>query len=92
MVSVNFSGDVSSGILTVTKRLDVGVGGTVLRAIADYGNLPFVSGVVGIGITSPRKTLDVIGTAIFSENVGIGTTNPDKKLVVKGSGRNYNII
>ena len=87
--SVNFSGDVSSGILTVTKRLDVGVGGTVLRAIADYGNLPFVSGVVGIGITSPRKTLDVIGTAIFSENVGIGTTNPDKKLVVKGSGGNF---
>ncbi len=87
--SVNFSGDVSSGILTVTKRLDVGVGGTVLRAISDYDGLPFVSGVVGIGITSPRKTLDVIGTAIFSENVGIGTTNPDKKLVVKGSGGNF---
>jgi hypothetical protein len=86
---INFSGDVSSGILTVTKRLDVGVGGTVLRAIADYDDLPFVSGVVGIGITSPRKTLDVIGTAIFSENVGIGTTNPDKKLVVKGSGGNF---
>lgn len=60
------------GILTVRKRLDVGIGGTVLRAIADLQGLPFTSGKVGIGSTSPKQTLDVSGIAIVSEKVGIG--------------------
>jgi cytoskeletal protein CcmA (bactofilin family) len=88
----NFKGDVyidgnlDVGILTVRKRLDVGIGGTVLRAIADLQGLPFTSGKVGIANTFPKQTLDVIGTAIISEKVGIGgTTIPEQVLDVSGS-------
>ena len=88
----NFKGDVyidgnlDVGILTVRKRLDVGIGGTVLRAIADLQGLPFTSGKVGIANTFPKQTLDVIGTAIISEKVGIGgTTLPQQALDVSGS-------
>ncbi len=88
----NFKGDVyidgnlDVGILTVRKRLDVGIGGTVLRAIADLQGLPFTTGKVGIGRTSPKQALDVIGTAIVSQTVGIGgTTLPQQALDVSGS-------
>ena len=88
----NFKGDVyidgnlDVGILTVRKRLDVGIGGTVLRAIADLQGLPFTSGKVGIANTFPKQTLDVIGTAIISEKVGIGgTTIPKQTLDVIGT-------
>jgi hypothetical protein len=80
----NFTGDVyiegnaSVGILTVRKRLDVGIGGTVIRASAD-------TGLVGIGITDPREKLDVIGSAIISGNVGIGKTAPLQALDVVGN-------
>ena len=83
---VNIDGDLNVGILTVRKRLDVGIGGTVLRAIADLEGLPFTSGKVGIGSTSPKQTLDVTGIAIISEKVGIGgTTIPEQVLDVSGS-------
>ncbi len=83
---VNIDGNLDVGILTVRKRLDVGIGGTVLRAIADLQGLPFTSGKVGIGSTSPKQTLDVIGTAIISEKVGIGgTTIPKQTLDVIGT-------
>lgn len=79
-------GNANVGILTVRKRLDVGIGGTVLRAIADLEGLPFTTGKVGIGSTSPKQTLDVIGTAIVSQKVGIGgTTIPEQVLDVSGS-------
>jgi hypothetical protein len=88
----NFKGDVyidgnlDVGILTVRKRLDVGIGGTVLRAIADLQGLPFTSGKVGIANTFPKQTLDVIGTAIVSQKVGIGgTTIPKQTLDVIGT-------
>jgi len=87
----NFKGDVyidgnlNVGILTVRKRLDVGIGGTVLRAIADLEGLPFTSGKVGIANTFPKQTLDVLGTAIISEKVGIGTTSPKYALDVVGT-------
>ena len=87
----NFKGDVyidgnlDVGILTVRKRLDVGIGGTVLRAIADLEGLPFTSGKVGIANTFPKQTLDVIGTAIISEKVGIGSTSPRQTLDVIGT-------
>jgi len=79
-------GNANVGILTVRKRLDVGIGGTVLRAIADLEGLPFTTGKVGIGSTSPKQALDVIGTAIVSQKVGIGgTTIPEQALDVSGS-------
>ena len=83
---VNIDGNLDVGILTVRKRLDVGIGGTVLRAIADLEGLPFTSGKVGIGTTSPKQTLDVTGIAIISEKVGIGgTTLPEQVVDVSGS-------
>jgi hypothetical protein len=79
-------GNASVGILTVRKRLDVGVGGTIIRAIADLEGLPFSTGKVGIGSTSPIQSLDVVGTVIITENVGIGaTTIPQQRLDVGGS-------
>ena len=69
----------SVGILTVRDRLDVGIGGTVLRASSDTGK-------VGIGSTTPIQKLDVVGNALFTGNVGIGTTTiPEQKLDVGGS-------
>ena len=82
---LSVEGNADVGILTVRKRLDVGIGGTVLRAIADLQGLPFTSGKVGIGSTSPKQTLDVIGTAIISEKVGIGSTSPRQTLDVIGT-------
>jgi len=79
-------GNASVGILTVRKRLDVGIGGTVLRAIADLDGLPFLTGKVGIGNTIPTQSLDVVGNTIISGNVGIGaTTIPQQRLEVGGS-------
>jgi len=79
-------GNANVGILTVRKRLDVGIGGTVIRAIADLQGLPFTSGKVGIANTFPKQTLDVIGTSIISEKVGIGgTVLPQQALDVSGS-------
>lgn len=82
---VIIDGNLDVGILTVRKRLDVGIGGTVLRAIADLEGLPFTSGKVGIANTFPKQTLDVIGTAIISEKVGIGSTSPRQTLDVIGT-------
>lgn len=82
---VNIDGNLNVGILTVRKRLDVGIGGTVLRAIADLEGLPFTSGKVGIGTTSPKYALDVVGTTIISEKVGIGSTSPRQTLDVIGT-------
>ena len=82
---VYINGNLNVGILTVRKRLDVGIGGTVLRAIADLEGLPFLTGKVGIGSTSPKQSLDVIGTAVISEKVGVGSAEPEQKLDVSGS-------
>ena len=82
---VNIDGNLDVGILTVRKRLDVGIGGTVLRAIADLEGLPFTSGKVGIANTFPKQTLDVSGIAIVSEKVGIGGTSPRQTLDVIGT-------
>jgi len=82
---VYIDGNLNVGILTVRKRLDVGIGGTVIRAIADFDGLPFSSGKVGIGNTNPTQVLDVIGTAVISNRVGIGSINPQQKLDVAGS-------
>ena len=82
---VYIEGNASVWILTVRKRLDVGIGGTVIRAIADLDGLPFLTGKVGIGSTTPLQSLDVVGNAIISQNVGIGTTIPIQALDVVGN-------
>jgi hypothetical protein len=80
----DFYGDVyidknlNAGIVTARKRLDVGCGGTTLRADASTSR-------VGIGTTTPRERLDVIGTTIVSERVGIGSTQPQQRLDIAGS-------
>ena len=82
---VYINGNLNVGILTVRKRLDVGIGGTVLRAIADLEGLPFLTGKVGIGSTAPKQSLDVTGIAVISEKVGIGSVEPQQRLDVAGS-------
>lgn len=82
---VYINGNLNVGILTVRKRLDVGIGGTVLRAIADLEGLPFLTGKVGIANTQPSQELDVIGNAIVSGQVGIGSAIPQQKLDIAGS-------
>jgi len=66
------------GILTVTKKFDVGIGGTILTASVDTGN-------IGIGIFTPRQKLDVVGTALISNKLGIGTNLPRQDLDVIGT-------
>jgi hypothetical protein len=73
---VYIEGNGSVGILTVRKRLDVGIGGTILTTS---------TGNIGLGITDPREKLDVIGNTIISANVGIGKTAPLQSLDVVGN-------
>lgn len=76
--SIYVAEDIDAGIITARRRLDVGVGGTTLRANAETGR-------VGIGTTVARKELDVIGTATVSERIGVGTVEPQQRIDVAGS-------
>jgi len=76
---VNLENGLEVGILTVRKRLDVGIGGTVLRA-SDEGK-------VGVGSQTPTQELDVVGSVTISGKVGIGSTQPEQKLDIAGSVR-----
>ena len=65
------------GILTVTERSDIGVGGTVFRVVvSDTKNDPSgpdylqpYAGRVGIGSTQPEQTLDVDGSVHISRDI-----------------------
>jgi len=83
--NATFKSDVDIvGILTVRKRLEVGVGGTILTTS---------SGSIGIGTTNPLQNLKLqindVGTSVVVVtgigSVGIGSTNPEQKLDVSGS-------
>ena len=60
------------GILTVTRRFDVGLGGTVFRAISD-GNCVGVAatlvGNIGIGSTLPQQKLDIAGSVKIDNDI-----------------------
>ena len=62
------------GNLTVTKKLDVGVGGTILTVIASTD--PSIVGIattsygnIGIGSTIPKQKLDIAGSIKIDKNI-----------------------
>ena len=62
------------GVATITKKLDVGIGGTVLTAIASTN--PSIVGIastyygnIGIGSTLPQQKLDIGGSIKISKNI-----------------------
>lgn len=62
------------GVATVTKKLDVGIGGTVLTAIAStnpniVGAASTYYGNIGIGSTIPQQKLDIAGSIKIDENI-----------------------
>jgi hypothetical protein len=67
------------GILTVTRRLDVGVGGTVLRAISDantVGSAATLVGNVGIGSNLPQQKLDIAGSVKIDNQIYDSSNDP----------------
>ena len=59
---VSIPGSLTVGILSVTQRLDVGAGGTTLRAVNNTGN-------VGVGSTIPQQKLDVAGSVKIDSQI-----------------------
>ena len=62
------------GVATITKKLDIGIGGTVLTAIASTD--PSIAGVatisygnIGIGSTIPQQKLDIAGSIKINKNI-----------------------
>lgn len=66
--TLDVSGDFNvSGVGTITKRFDVGYGGTVFTAINSGGSN--YSGNVGIGSNIPTQKLDIAGSIKIDENI-----------------------
>ena len=62
---------VNAGIITARTRLDVGCGGTTLRADGETRN-------VGIGSTIPQQRLDVAGSVKIDVTIYDSVNNPGK--------------
>ena len=80
---------------TFTKRLDVGIGGTLFTAInVDYRE-PNHQGRVGIGTTQPDGLFQVgnecLTVVVNPCRVGIGTTQPDARLQVNSRFDSLNV-
>ncbi len=78
-----------TGLGTFTKRLDVGIGGTLFTAINYDNRTPNHQGRVGIGTTQPDGLFQVgsecLTVVVNPCRVGIATTQPNSRLEV-GSG------
>ena len=62
------------GVATITKKLDVGIGGTVLTAIAStdpniVGAASTYYGNIGIGSIIPQQKLDIAGSIKINKNI-----------------------
>jgi len=62
------------GVATITKKLDIGIGGTVLTAIAStdssiVGAASTYYGNIGIGSTIPQQKLDIAGSIKINKNI-----------------------
>ena len=57
------------GILTVSQKLDVGIGGTVFTAISSLSN-------VGIGSTLPQQKIDIAGSAKIDQFIYDSVNSP----------------
>lgn len=60
--NVYFNKGINAGIATIREKLDVGCGGTTLRADASTGK-------VGIGSTMPQQKLDIAGSVKIDETI-----------------------
>lgn len=63
--------NLSAGIVTARTGLDVGCGGTTLRAVVETGN-------VGIGSTLPQQKVDVAGSVKIDATIYDSANNPGK--------------
>ena len=84
-----------SGLGTFTKRLDVGIGGTLFTAINSGDGVPNHQGRVGIGTTQPDGLFQVgnkcLTIVVDPCRVGIGTTQPDARLQVGAGFTSFNV-
>jgi len=80
---------------TFTKRLDVGIGGTLFTAINYDDRSPNHTGSVGIGTTQPDGLFQVgnecLTVIVNPCRVGIGTTQPDARLQVNSRFDSLNV-
>jgi len=100
--SLNITGNTNlnnlnvTGLGTFTKRLDVGIGGTLFTAInSDIGGVPNHQGRVGIGTTQPDGLFQVgnkcLTIVVDPCRVGIATTQPDARLQVGAGFTSFNV-
>ena len=84
-----------TGLGTFTKRLDVGMGGTLFTAINADDGVPNHQGRVGIGTTQPDGLFQVgnkcLTIVVDPCRVGIATTQPDARLQVGAGFTSFNV-
>ena len=99
--NLNITGDSNlnnlnvTGLGTFTKRLDVGIGGTLFTAINSDDRAPNHQGRVGIGTTQPDGLFQVgnkcLTIVVDPCRVGIATTQPDARFQVGVGFTSFNV-